>query len=101
MTLGIRPENLGFARVADNAIPATVALVEYLGDVTLAYVQVDGVSEMVALKCDAGVAPPERGARVQLAIPAARAHLFGADGAALPRARAPTITTSPLPLETI
>ena len=91
VTLGVRPEHLQIVRSGvgdgrhDGAIGATVALVEYLGDVTLVYAHVDGAaaadSEMVAVKCDADIAPPAPGSKVELVFPASRAFLFDADGA--------------------
>ena len=100
VTLGVRPEHLRLLRADDSAgggggpgIPATVSLVEYLGDVILAYVQVEGAPEMVAVKCGGGQAVPAVGARVLLAFDPLHAYLFGADGAAMPArersARAP------------
>ena len=85
VTLGVRPEHLRITadNGVDNAVTATVALVEYLGDATLAYVQVSGVDAMLAVKCDAGGFTPDRGARVQLAMSPSRAHLFAADGRSL------------------
>jgi multiple sugar transport system ATP-binding protein len=89
VTLGVRPEHLRILRneaggAGGAGIPGTVGLVEYLGDVTLAYVQVDGVAEMVAVKCGGGDAAPARDARVLLAFDPPQGYLFGADGAAMP-----------------
>jgi len=87
VTLGVRPEHLRVeGREASGGIPATVALVEYLGDATIVYAQVDGVPEMLALKCRPDGACPERGETVMLAFDPGHGHLFDADGAALPRA---------------
>jgi len=88
VTLGVRPEHLQIVRAHEGAnegghegaIGATVALVEYLGDVTLVYAHADGAQEMVAVKCDADTAPPTPGSRVELVFPASRAFLFDADG---------------------
>jgi multiple sugar transport system ATP-binding protein len=82
VTLGVRPEHLQIVRGGghEGGIGATVALVEYLGDLTLVYAQVEGSEEMVAVKCDADTAPPATGARVELVFPATRAFLFDADG---------------------
>lgn len=82
VTLGVRPEHLQMARpgAGDGGIKASVALVEYLGDVTLVYFHVEGVDEMVAVKCDPDTAPPGLGSRVELVFPATRAFLFDADG---------------------
>jgi multiple sugar transport system ATP-binding protein len=91
LTLGVRPEHLRLLRADDAAgekaegggIPGTVGLVEYLGDVTLAYVQVDGVPELVAVKCAGGQGVPPAGTRVLLAFDPQQAYLFGADGATM------------------
>jgi len=82
VTLGVRPEHLQLARpgLESGGIAATVALVEYLGDVTLVYAQVGTDGEMVAVKTDADSAPPALGSRVELVFPATRAFLFDADG---------------------
>jgi multiple sugar transport system ATP-binding protein len=91
LTLGVRPEHLRLRSAGEGVgegIPGTVGLVEYLGDVTLAYVQVEGAPEMVAVKCGAGAGSgetvPAVGARVLLAFDPAQGYLFGEDGAALP-----------------
>jgi multiple sugar transport system ATP-binding protein len=87
VTLGVRPEHLRMldAESGDvNGIPGTVSLVEYLGDVILAYVQVEGAPQMVAVKCGGGQALPEAGSRVLLAFDPAHGYLFGADGMAMP-----------------
>lgn len=89
-TLGVRPEHLlpavGDGAAEEGAIAGTLNLVEYLGDVTLAYVQVPGADEMVAAKLAAGTALPAVGARVLLRFDAARAYLFDAEGRACPAA---------------
>ena len=80
VVLGVRPEHLQIVRTGEGGgIGASVALVEYLGDVTLVYAHPDGGGDMVALKCDADTAPPSPGSRVTLAFPATRAFLFDAD----------------------
>ncbi|MEN3276107.1 MAG: multiple sugar transport system ATP-binding protein [Massilia sp.] len=86
VTLGVRPEHLQIVRAGGHdggdgdGISATVALVEYLGDVTLVYAQVDAAGDMVAVKCDADTAPPAPGTRVTLVFPATRAFLFDEAG---------------------
>ncbi len=91
VTLGVRPEHLRLLRAESSTaegIRGTVSLVEYLGDVTLAYVQVDGAPELIAVKCSAAATAPPAGSAVLLAFDAAQAFLFGPDGAAMPaRAR--------------
>jgi multiple sugar transport system ATP-binding protein len=85
VTLGVRPEHLRIEGPDGSGIPATVALVEYLGDATIVHAQVDGVPEMVSLKCQADASCPEHGARVTLAFDPGHGHLFDAEGMALPR----------------
>ena len=100
VTLGVRPEHLRMLRAegeegnrAASGITGIVHLVEFLGDVLLAYVQVEGVAELVAVKCSGGQALPAVGARVLLGFDPALAYLFAADGTAMPArersARAP------------
>jgi multiple sugar transport system ATP-binding protein len=87
VTLGVRPEHLRLLRAESSTaegIRGTVSLVEYLGDVTLAYVQVDGAPELVAVKCNSAVMAPAAGTPVLLAFDPAQAFLFGDDGAAMP-----------------
>jgi multiple sugar transport system ATP-binding protein len=87
VTLGVRPDHLRLRRAESSTaegIRGTVSLVEYLGDVTLAYVQVDGAAELVAVKCNSAAAAPAAGTPVLLAFDPAQAFLFDADGAAMP-----------------
>jgi multiple sugar transport system ATP-binding protein len=87
VTLGVRPEHLRLlpaqGGAAGDGIPGTVGLVEYLGDVVLAYVQVDGAPALVAVKCHGAAMAPPAGTPVLLAFDPAQAYLFGADGAAM------------------
>jgi multiple sugar transport system ATP-binding protein len=84
LTLGVRPEHLRLQLDPSAAgIGATVALVEYLGDVTLVHVRVDGVDAMLAAKVHAGGAAPALGSRVTLGVDPARAYLFDETGLAL------------------
>jgi multiple sugar transport system ATP-binding protein len=87
LTLGVRPEHLRLDTFGAAGIPGRLALAEYLGDVTLAYVQVDGVDGMVAAKCPPDVPLPAPGAPVHLRFDPARAWLFDDQGAALPMLR--------------
>jgi len=96
LTLGVRPEHLRILPEpsAAGGIGATVALVEYLGDVTLVHVQVDGIDGMLAAKYGVsgaggdGGPVPALGSRVRLAFDAARAYLFDEQGQAYPHSRA-------------
>jgi multiple sugar transport system ATP-binding protein len=87
LTLGVRPEHLRLETGGEAGIPGRLALVEYLGDVTLAYVQVDGVEGMVAAKSPPDVPQPAPGTAVRLRFDPARAWLFDESGVALPALR--------------
>jgi multiple sugar transport system ATP-binding protein len=87
VTLGVRPEHLRLLRAESSTaegIRGTVSLIEYLGDVTLAYVQVEGAAELVAVKCSSAAQAPAAGTPVLLAFDPYHAFLFGADGSAMP-----------------
>jgi len=86
VTLGVRPEHLRVAAAGSPGIPATVGLVEYLGDATIVYAQVEGVPELLSLKCRPDGPCPARGEAVLLAFDPGHGHLFDTDGVALPRA---------------
>ncbi|MGZ3181409.1 MAG: ABC transporter ATP-binding protein [Telluria sp.] len=88
LVLGARPEHVDILRHAGqgDGVPAVVNLVEYLGDTILVYAQVEGASEMVAVKCDADAAPPAAGEAVTLAFQPMRTYLFDADGRVFPAA---------------
>jgi multiple sugar transport system ATP-binding protein len=80
VTLGVRPEHLALAAPRRGLVDGTLGLVEYLGDVMLAYVQLEGVEQMVAAKLAPGTALPAAGSPVGLRWDAARACLFDARG---------------------
>jgi multiple sugar transport system ATP-binding protein len=80
VTLGVRPEHLALAPPLEGLMDGTIGLVEYLGDVTLAYVQVNGVEQMLAAKLAAGTPVPAPGERIGLRWDPARACLFDAAG---------------------
>jgi multiple sugar transport system ATP-binding protein len=86
----VRPEHLRLETGGEAGIPGRLSLVEYLGDVTLAYVLVDGVDGvdgMVAAKCAPDVPLPAPGTAVRLRFDPARTWLFDESGAALPALR--------------
>jgi multiple sugar transport system ATP-binding protein len=87
VTLGVRPEHLRIAGPDGGGIAGRLALVEYLGDVTLAYVQVEGADEMVAVKCHGRPGLPALGSAVSLAFDAAEGYLFDEEGVAYPAAK--------------
>jgi len=89
LTLGVRPEHLRVSGDPSAAgIAATVGLVEYLGDVTLVHLRVDGVDGMLAAKCGTGGAAAALGSRVRLDFDPAHAYLFDETGQAFAHSRA-------------
>jgi multiple sugar transport system ATP-binding protein len=85
LTLGIRPEHLGFASEdAPNGLPARVQFVETLGSSTQAYCAVDGIEKPLSVTLD-GRQRPKRGEAVRLVVAERDTYLFAADGTALPR----------------
>jgi multiple sugar transport system ATP-binding protein len=108
VTLGVRPEHLRLAHAGTvdpsieigrdrrregrrEGIPGLLNLVEYLGDVALAYVQVQGVDEMVSVKIHGGHGGPNLpalGSPVSLTFDPRQAYLFDDTGKALQGAHA-------------
>jgi multiple sugar transport system ATP-binding protein len=81
VTLGVRPEHFEPAPPGQsgNAIATTVTFVESLGSTTHAYCDYPGAAETLVCELD-GATRLKNGAALTLAIPAARAYLFDADG---------------------
>ncbi|MBC8129379.1 MAG: ATP-binding cassette domain-containing protein, partial [Rhizobiaceae bacterium] len=86
VTLGVRPEDLALTDRADALFAGKVELIEKLGEVTLAYVDV-GAAEPIVAKLD-GETRTSRGDTVRLTAALDRIHLFEADGRAFKRERA-------------
>lgn len=86
-TLGVRAEHVAIVdgTTAENTINARIGHIEYLGDVSVAYVNVEGCSEMLAVKQATGVAQFKAGDEVKLLLPATHCHLFDANGNAFAR----------------
>jgi multiple sugar transport system ATP-binding protein len=87
VTLGVRPEHLRIAGPGDGGMAGRLALVEYLGDVTLAYVQVEGAEGMAAVKCHGNAGLPALGSAVSLGFEAGEGYLFDGEGVAYPAAK--------------
>ncbi|UVK43864.1 sn-glycerol-3-phosphate ABC transporter ATP-binding protein UgpC [Mesorhizobium sp. AR07] len=80
VTLGIRPEALEVAGQGDATVTGRVLAVERLGNETFVYVDVPGSSDFaVHVAGDVRIAPDEA---MSFGLPAARCHLFDADGRA-------------------
>ena len=81
VTLGIRPEDL---RIGAGPLPATVTLIEWLGNIRFAYLDCAASDEPLIVQ----LRPQDRlteGEIVALELSAEDGHLFDASGQALPR----------------
>jgi multiple sugar transport system ATP-binding protein len=84
VTLGVRAEHLRFAEASEEScISAQIGHVEHLGDVSVAYANVEGNTDLLAVKQSQGVAQYKSGDAATLHIPAAHCHLFDTSGNAL------------------
>jgi multiple sugar transport system ATP-binding protein len=87
VSIGVRPEHLHVQPPGslEAGIPATVTLVEYLGDSAIVHLQADAVPGMISMKCRADAQAPAQDDRVLLAFDPAHGHLFDMEGAAFAR----------------
>ena len=87
ITLGVRAEHLSIAaqQQTDNVIDVGVGHVEYLGDLSIVYATLSGISEMIAVKQTAEAPPLHAGSRARVHLPPSRCLLFNADGRSLAR----------------
>ncbi len=86
VTLGIRPEHL--ARTEAGGVPATVALIEWLGNMRFAYLTTDVGDEPLIMQ----LAPDQRveeGRQVRVIPDPRNCHLFDSEGAAFERPSTP------------
>ena len=81
VTLGIRPEDL---RIGAGPLPATVTLIEWLGNIRFAYLDCEASDEPLIVQLRPQDRPKE-GESVALELSAEDGHLFDAAGQALPR----------------
>jgi len=84
-TLGVRPEDLRQCAEADAVFTGRVDIVEALGEVTLAYLDI-GSGEPLLAKLDGSISL-QRGQSVYLDADTDDLHVFGADGQAFARSR--------------
>ncbi|MEO9385429.1 ABC transporter ATP-binding protein [Chromobacterium phragmitis] len=82
LALGVRAEHLYFA---ESGLPATVQLVEHLGDQQIVYLRHEGEGEPIAMKLPGHEAEPRPGERRCLAPDPRHCHLFDDGGRALAR----------------
>ncbi|HWP20870.1 MAG TPA: sn-glycerol-3-phosphate ABC transporter ATP-binding protein UgpC [Burkholderiaceae bacterium] len=86
LTLGVRPEHLSaHAASASGSLKGVVQVAEHLGDTTYLYLEVAGAQGPVVVRADPDN-PLAAGDVAHLGVPPARAYLFDAQGASLPRA---------------
>ena len=83
VTLGVRPEHL--VRVERGGLAATVALIEWLGNMQFAYVTTDVSDEPLIMQLPAGQKLDE-GQAILIGAKPEDCHLFDSDGHAFPRA---------------
>lgn len=82
-TLGIRSEHLQVLAAdatQDNALDGVIRHLEHLGDVSVAYVELAGVGELVAVKCAADAWHLHSGAEIKLAVALDQVHVFNQQG---------------------
>lgn len=79
--IGIRPEDMYITGDNDQSITGKVMLVETLGEYSLIYTELPGVSinEHMIVKT-AGVAKLHKGDSIKLGIPVEKIHIFNSDG---------------------
>ncbi|GAB7128809.1 sn-glycerol-3-phosphate ABC transporter ATP-binding protein UgpC [Silvimonas sp. JCM 19000] len=85
VTLGVRPEHIQLATEGDVGIPARVDLVEHLGDIVLAYVEIPGVNDILSVKLPGHYTSLKRGDAVRLVFPESNALVFDEAGLAFKR----------------
>ena len=77
--IGLRPEHLRLLP-AGEGVAAQVVLAEHLGDTSIVHLRVDGIEELLHARLGNEASAVEAGQRVGLAVEAAAALGFGADG---------------------
>jgi len=76
--LGLRPEDLRLARPGEGLVRGTVSLVEQLGEVQMAYIEVEGVEGPLVAKLP-GTLDLVSGQQIRLSADPATLHLFDAE----------------------
>ncbi|NLR74734.1 ABC transporter ATP-binding protein [Leeia aquatica] len=83
LTLGIRPEHLSPSEA--GILQVRIDLVEHLGDSMVAYVELPGVNDILAVKLPGDRSNLKAGDLMRLHVAETHLHLFDAAGKALPR----------------
>ena len=85
VTLGVRPEHIQLVTEGEAGIPARVDLVEHLGDIVLAYVEIPGVNDILSVKLPGSFVNLKRGDAVRLVFPERNSLVFDEEGLAFKR----------------
>ncbi|MBU2706945.1 maltose/maltodextrin ABC transporter ATP-binding protein MalK [Zooshikella marina] len=83
-TIGIRPEHFALPDTANVTIDGHVNVVERLGDHTLIYADMPGLSDNITIRADGNTKVYE-GETYTIGLDVSRCHLFRADGSACRR----------------
>jgi multiple sugar transport system ATP-binding protein len=86
VTLGIRAEHVTLAQDGVNPVQVSVGHVEYLGDLSIAYVTLAGWPELLAVKLPGAVSAPAAGSTLTVHLPPANCLLFDREGKSFSRA---------------
>jgi multiple sugar transport system ATP-binding protein len=76
---GVRPDQL-LVSVHGAGVPATLSLVEHLGDSAVAHVRVDGIASMLRAKVESSGQLMGQGSRVQVSLVKGTPISFDAQG---------------------
>jgi multiple sugar transport system ATP-binding protein len=76
---GVRPDQL-LVSIHDSGVPATLSLVEHLGESAVAHVRVDGIESMLRAKVETNGPLMQQGSRVQLSLIKGTPISFDAQG---------------------
>lgn len=88
VTMGIRAEHMRLVEAGTpDALPARVDLIEHLGDIVLAYIEIPGISQILCMKLPANMTNLKYGDSINLVFPKEETMLFDAEGLAFKRIR--------------
>ena len=90
LTLGLRPEHIQWSATATvDAIPASVDLIEHLGDEQIGWATAEGGAAQLAFTLPGRQKAPGRGERIWLQPQLDSCHLFSSTGQSIARQGAP------------
>ena len=82
-SIGIRAEHIDIGSAGVLDIPARVTLIEHLGEMAIAYVEISGHAESVAVKLRSEKVEYEIGQEVSIGFPPQHIYVFDAEGTAI------------------